>query len=130
MNKRKSYYIPLKIDRRVHSPFSDIVKIKTKSNGQGVIKAFLVFGIIAIQMLLFIVLHSAFMLSFKWTALITFVLSLITCIYVLSSNKNSQSKAVWIIFLLMFFPVAYIFYLISDERLLMLGARKRFLRKI
>ena len=128
MNKKKSYYIPLKIDRRIRSPFSDIVKIKTKSNGQGVIKAFLVFGIIAIQMLLFIHLHSAFMLSFKWTALITFILSLITCIYVLSSNKNSQSKAVWIIFLLMFFPVAYIFYLISDERLLMLGARKRFLR--
>ena len=127
-NKRKSYYLPLKIDRRVHSPFSDIVKIKTKSNGQGVIKAFLVFGIIAFQMLLFIVLHSAFMLSFKWTALFTFIMSLITCVYVLSSNKNSQSKALWIIFLLLFFPVAYIFYLVSDERLIMVGARRKFLK--
>ena len=66
------------------------------------------------------------MLSFKWTALFTFAMSLITCIYVLSSNKNSQSKAVWIIFLLLFFPFAYIFYLINDERLIMLGARKKY----
>ncbi len=127
-NKNKTYYSPLKIDRRVRSPFSDIVKIKTKSNGQGAIKAVLIFGIIACQTLLFIALHSAFMLSFKWTALFTFAMSLITCIYVLSSSKNSQSKAVWIIFLLLFFPVAYIFYLISDERLIMLGARKKYLR--
>ena len=39
-NKTKAYYLPLKIDRRIRSPFSDIVKIKTKSNGQGVLKHF------------------------------------------------------------------------------------------
>ena len=54
---KKPYYIPLKIGKRVRSPFSDIVKIKTKSNGQGALKAVLVFGIIAFQILLFIVLH-------------------------------------------------------------------------
>ncbi len=125
-NKNKWYYRPLNIYSRVRSPFSDVIKIKTKSNGQGVLKAFLVFGIIAFQTLLFIALHSAFMLSFKWTAIFTFAMSLFTCIYALSSNKNSQSKAVWIIFLLLFFPFSYIFYLINDERVIMLWAGKKY----
>ena len=127
-SKKKSYHLPLKIDRKTRSPFSDVVRIKTKSNGVGKLKAVLVFGIIGVQTLIFILLHSAFMLSYKWTALFTLVMSLITCIYVLSSNKNSQSKAVWIIFLLLFFPFAYVFYLISDERVIMLGARKKYQR--
>lgn len=123
MNKK---IVPLRIERRARSPFTDIVKIKKPNNGLGVLKAFLVFGIIGFQLLLFILLHTSFMLSFKWTILGAFVISLITCIYALSSNKNSQSKAVWIIFLLVFFPFSYIFYLISDERLLMMGASKKF----
>ena len=128
MKVKKPYHLPLKIDKKIRSPFSDVIRIKTKSNGIGKLKAVLVFGIIGIQTLVFILLHSAFMLSYKWTALFTLIISLITCIYVLSSNKNSQSKAVWIIFLLLFFPFAYVFYLISDERLLMLGARKKYQR--
>ena len=127
-SNKKPYYISLKKHKRLRSPFSGVVKIKTKSNGVGKLKAVLVFGIIAVQTLLFVVLHSAFMLSFKWTGLATLIISLSTCIYVLSSNKNSQSKAVWIIFLLLFFPVAYVFYFISDERLLMLGARRKYLK--
>lgn len=114
------------IKKKIAYPYTDIVKIKTENNGLGVIKALVVFGIIAFQLLLFVLLHSAFMLSYKWTALGTFVLSLSTCIYVLSSNKNSHSKAVWIIFLLLFFPFAYLFYIISDERVIMLGSRKRY----
>ena len=112
--------------KKTRSPYTDVVKIKTENNGSGILKALIIFGIIIFQLLLFILLHSTFMLSYKWTALGTFILSLITCIYVLSSNKNSHSKAVWIIFLLLFFPFAYIFYIISDERVIMLGSRKRF----
>ena len=116
------------IRKKVSYPYTDIVKIKTENNGLGALKALVVFGIIAFQLLLFVLLHATFMLSYKWTALGTFVLSLITCIYVLSSNKNSHSKAVWIIFLLLFFPFAYLFYIISDERVIMVGSRKRYKR--
>ena len=122
----KKFDKPFKIEKRVNSPFSDIVKIKTESNGLGVLKAFLIFGIIGFQLLLFIVLHTTFILSFKWTALLTFIISLITCIFVLSSNINSLSKAVWIIFLLLFFPFSYIFYLLSDERLMFHRSGKRY----
>ena len=122
----KKFDKPIRIEKRVRSPFSDIVKIKKANNGLGVLKAFVIFGIIGFQLLLFIVLHTSFILSFKWTALLTFIISLITCIYVLSSNKNSHSKAVWIIFLLLFFPFSYIFYLMSDERVLLARSSKRF----
>ncbi len=114
------------IRKKVSYPYTDVVRIKTENNGLGVLKVLVVFGIIAFQLLMFILLHSAFMLSYTWTALCTFIISLITCIYVLSSNKNSHSKAVWIIFLLLFFPFAYLFYIISDERVIMLFSRKRF----
>ncbi len=116
------------VGKRVRSPYKDVVKIKTENNGLGVLKALLIFGIILFQLLIFVLFHATFMLSYKWTALGTFILSLITCIYVLSSNKNSHSKAVWIIFLLIFFPFAYLFYIISDERVLMLGSGKRYKR--
>ncbi len=120
----KTFYL----GRKTRSPYTDIVKIKTENNGLGVLKALLIFGIILFQLLIFVLLHTFFMLSYKWTALIAFILSLITCIYVLSSNKNSHSKAVWIIFLLLFFPFAYFFYIISDKRVLMLGSGKRYKR--
>lgn len=112
--------------KKARSPYINAVKIKTENNGLGLLKAIVIFGIIILQMLMFIFLHFVFMLSYQWTIIITFFISLITCIYVLSSNKNSQSKAVWIIFLLIFFPFAYMFYLLSDERLLMSGAGKRY----
>lgn len=124
--KMKKFDRPIIVGKRTRSPFSDIVKIKNDSNGFGVLKAFIVFGIIGFQLLLFIILHTTFILSFKWTALLTFIVSLITCIFALSSNKNSHSKAVWIIFLLLFFPFSYIFYLLSDERVLLSRSNKRY----
>ena len=114
------------LKRKKRYPYTDIVKIKTENNGFGLIKALVIFGIIGLQLLLFILLHTKHVLSYKWTAFATFIFSLITCIYVLSSNKNSHSKAVWIIFLLLFFPFAYLFYIISDERVIMLFSKKRY----
>lgn len=114
------------IGRRVRSPYSDIVKIKTENNGLGILKSFIIFGIIALQAILFVFLQLRFVLVFRWTLGISFLISLITCIYVLSSKKNGHSKAVWIIFLLIFFTFGYIFYLISDERIFFRRAGKRY----
>lgn len=97
-----------------------------KKNNANIIKTFIVLSILAIQVGLFICLHLVFTLSYKAFILVSFIISLITCIYCLSSSKNSHSKAVWIIFLLLFFPFAYVFYLFSDERILFFKARKRY----
>ena len=68
------------LKRKRRYPYTDIVKIKTENNGFGLIKAIIVFGIIAFQLLLFILLHTKHVLSYKWTAIGTFILSLITMI--------------------------------------------------
>lgn len=114
------------IGTRIRSPHSEVVKIKTENNGLNIIKTILILGILAIQLGLFIFFHATFILSYEWLILITFIISLITCIYCLSSNKNSHSKAVWIIFLLLFFPFAYMFYLMADERILFMRSGKRY----
>ncbi|MBE5737773.1 MAG: cardiolipin synthase [Clostridiales bacterium] len=116
------------IGRRTNSPYTDIVKIKTETNGLNVIKLSLILLVLLIELALFILLHIFLAFSYSTILLISFCLSVITCIYVLSSRKNSHSKAVWIIFLLLFFPVAYIFYLMSDERILFGVSGKRYKR--
>ena len=59
----KKFDKPFRIEKRVNSPFSDIVKIKKESNGLGVLKAFIVFGIIAFQVLMFIIATNLVILS-------------------------------------------------------------------
>lgn len=97
-----------------------------KRGNANAIKTFIFLSILALQVGLFVGLHLIFTLSYKTTILASFIISLITCIYCLSSSKNSHSKAVWIIFLLLFFPFAYIFYFLSDERILFFKSRKRY----
>ena len=97
-----------------------------KKNNVNIIKTFIFLSILALQVGVFIALKLVFTLSYKISFLGSFIISLITCIYCLSSSKNSHSKAVWIIFLLLFFPFAYIFYLLSDERILFFRSRKRY----
>lgn len=108
------------------APYSETVKVKTETGGYGVVKSLVVFLIIAVQLAFWVYIGISFAFAFKWAIVVSFLLSLITCIYVLSSNKNSLSKAVWIIFLLLFFYFGHIIYLISDERIFFKRARKRF----
>jgi len=108
------------------APYSETVKIKTETGGLGAVKTLIVVGLIAIQLGLLIYLNITFALAFKWVLAVSFIFSLITCVYVLSSNKNSLSKAVWIIFLLVGFSFGYIIYLMSDERIFFAKARKRY----
>ena len=97
-----------------------------RKNHANLIKTFIFLTILALQVGFFVGLHLIFTLSYTKTILISFIISLITCVYCLSSSKNSHSKAVWIIFLLLFFPFAYLFYFFSDERILFFKVRKRY----
>ena len=110
----------------IKATYTDVIKVKTESNGLGTIKTLIIFGITALQLAFFLIFHYGLMLAYKWLIIGTFFISLFTCIYVISSKKNSQSKALWIIFLLLFFPFAYVFYFLSDERILMSGAKRKY----
>lgn len=111
---------------KAKSPETDVVKIKTETSGLGALKTLITAAIIGVQLALIIYLNVTFGLLFNWYLAVSFVLSLITCIYVLSSKKNSLSKAVWIIFLLLGFSFAHVIYLLSDERIFFAKSKKRF----
>ncbi len=103
-----------------------IVKIKTENNGFGAIKTLFVGLIILLQ---FAILLSPYFLIFnglRWYVVFAFIVSIITSIYVLSSNKNSQSKVVWILFLLLFNSFGYIVFFLSDERIFFRKQQKRY----
>lgn len=116
--------------RKPSATDADVVKIKTENiGGFGAIKIFVIAAIIGVQLALMIFLHVRFVFAFTWYMIAACVMSLLTCVYILSSNKNSLSKAVWIIFLLIGFSFAFIIYWLSDERIFFYRARKRY-RKI
>ena len=111
---------------RTTAPYSQAVKIKTETGGLGALKSLIVISMLAVQLAILIYLSITFALVFKWALIISFAFSLVTCIYILSADKNSLSKAVWIIFVLIFFTFGYIIYIISDERIFFRKHKRRY----
>lgn len=101
------------------------LKIKTE-RGAGGVKTIILALILVAQILGIIYLSIYFTSIATWAVGFSFVFSLITCVGVLSSNKNASSKAVWIIFILVFFTFGYLFYIMSDERLFFRKSKKRY----
>lgn len=102
------------------------VRIKTETNKAGVIKKLIIGGLIGLQLAFIIYLNVSFAFAVRWWMLVCFGLSLINCVYVLSSNRNGLSKAVWIIFLLVCFSFATPIFWLSDERIFFRKAKKRY----
>ena len=101
-----------------------VVKIKTDTKFFGTLKLLLVIGVIALQIFGLIALYFWLTEVFVGYLGLSFLLSFCTCFYVVSSNKNGYSKAVWTIFLLVFFEFAWFFYLISDETIFFKKSKK------
>ena len=104
----------------------DVLKIKTERNHLGLLKTLLVVFLIFLQFAVLISSYLFFFAFFNWLITFSFIASLITCIYVLSTNKNSQSKPIWILFLVLCFSFGYIIYFISDERVFWHKHKKRY----
>ena len=104
----------------------DMLKLKTERNSFGVLKTIIVLLLIFMQVALFIVSYLYFFAFSQWFWLLSFVVSVGTCIYVISSNKNSQSKPIWVLFLLLCFMFGYVIYFISNERLFWRKHKKRY----
>ncbi len=115
-----------KVTHKARSGESRVVRVKTETSGIGALKTLVVMAIIFSQLALFIYLYIELAIAFRWYVIASFAMSLLTCIYVLSSDKNSLSKAVWIIFLLVCFIFGYAIYVMSDERFFFKRAKKRY----
>ncbi|MBE7075975.1 MAG: cardiolipin synthase [Clostridiales bacterium] len=111
------------------NPDVDIVKIKTERNSLGTLKTVLVLLGVALQFCLLVLAYHYLLTFFKWFTIVSIVFSFIACIYVLSSNKNSQSKPIWVFFLLICPTFSYLIYIGSSVRVFW-GKRKKIYNKI
>ena len=108
------------------NPEFEVMKIKTETNTFGIIKL-LFSGFVILLQVVFIVLMNMYLISLiGYYLLVSFILSIITSIYIISSNKNSISKATWIFFVLIFFWFAYIIYFMADERVFFGKSKKKY----
>lgn len=102
------------------------LKIKTESNGLGLLKTFIVLALIFLQAGLIALAYLYFSSIFKWYSIFAIVITLITCIYVLSSDYHGQAKATWVFFLIVCFSFGYIFYIMSDKHTLFAKSKKKY----
>lgn len=102
------------------------LKIKTESNGLGLLKTFIVLGLIFLQAAILALAYIYFMNIFQWYAIFSLAISLATCIYILSSDIHGQAKATWIFFLVVCFSFGYIFYIMSDKHTLFAKSKKKY----
>ncbi len=100
------------------------IKIRTERNRFAPVKVFIVAFLLLFQVSVLIAAQLFFITLFRWFVVISLVLSIITAIYILSTNKNSQSKAVWVMFVLICFLFGYFIYFISDDRISFSNSRK------
>jgi len=105
---------------------ANVLKLKTERNGWGVLKTLVVILLIVVQASIFLLSYLYFISFFRWFSLFSFIMSFITSIYVLSTSKNSQSKPIWILFLLVCSSFGYIVYFISNERFFWGKYKKRY----
>lgn len=111
---------------RATRPFEHLVKIKTEGNNLGMIKTILISLLLFLQIGA-IAVGALLLVSFiRWYLVFATIMTAITCLYVLSSNKNSQSKTVWVMFLILGFAFGYIIFYLSDEHIFFRKQRKRY----
>lgn len=105
-------------------------KIKTESKGIGAIKTLCVLLLIGLQVSILAVSYLYFSTVFEWYYIFSVAMTIITCIYILSSDFHGQAKATWIFFLLISFGFGYIIYFMSDKKVLFAKSRKKYNRII
>ncbi len=114
--------------RKLKSNETKIVRVKAENSGGNPLRVLIIALVIAVQLALLVYLYVELALAFKSYVIFSLVMSVLTCIYVLSTNKNSLSKAVWIIFLLLGFVFSYTVYFLSDEHIFFSRPKRRLSR--
>ena len=108
------------------SPEGDIVRIKTERKGVGKMKGMFILFLALLQLCILATLHVLVATAFLSYMIVSVVLDVLTCFYILGSAKNGRSKAVWIMLVLVLFPVGFLIYFLSDENIFFRAPRKRY----
>lgn len=124
--ENKKYIPPVNSGKVKHSDHVMAVKIKTESNGLGMLKTLAVVGLIAIQAAVLVLSFIYFLAPFQWYFILSLVLTFVFCIHVLSSEFHGQAKATWILFLLVCFSFGFFIYLLSNKKVLFSKSKKKY----
>lgn len=103
-----------------------VVKVKTETNNLGVLKFIVLFLLMLVQISITFLAYLYFISFFRWYSLVALVLTLISCVHILSTPKNNYSKPIWIMFLIIFYSFGYIIYLFSDPRIFWFKSNRRY----
>ena len=116
-----------KNSKSVRSPDKSVLKVRTEKNGLiGTLKVATVAILVLLQLGIQIFLYGYFAAMSGIYSLIAFILSIISCIFLLSSNRSPASKAVWTFIILIFFEVGFILYFLTNSKFFFRRQRKRF----
>ena len=106
-----------------------IVKIRTEHNNIGLFKTCFAAFVILAQLGIIIGLGTLPVLALRWYLLFLMAISVVTALSVLSSHRNNQAKAVWVLFILIFFFCGFLIYFMSNDKYMYARSRRRY-RKI
>ena len=113
--------------RRRRRRFSEdkLVKIRTEHNNISAFKTMLLAAFILIQLGIIVGLSFLPALALRWYLIILAVISILTALSVLSSHRNTQGKAVWVLFILVFFVGGFVIYFMSNDKYMYARSRRR-----
>ena len=102
-----------------------VVKIRTQSNRTALVKTAFTMLLIFLQLGLIVSLNFLFATGWRWYIVFLFAVSVITAVFVLSSHRSTQSKAVWVLFILLFFECGFLIYIMSNDKVMYARPRKK-----
>lgn len=118
-----------KISKRTRgsrSPDARVVKVRTEGKRFGIVKTLAAGLIILGQLALLLLIYLGLLNSFKWYMVVAALLSFLCCLHVISGIKTGQSRAVWVLFLMVFSSFGYIFYILSSEDVFFYHSKRRY----
>ena len=108
------------------SPDKSVIKIRTEKNGFGTLKVIIIAFLVLLQLGLQIYLYLYLAWISRVFLFISFALSVLSCIFLLSSNRSPASKAVWIFIIMILFEVGFVLYILSSDKYFFRKSRKRY----
>ena len=100
-------------------------RVKTESNNLGTMKTLIILTMIVAQLSILALTYLYLIEIFRWYFSFSVMMTILSCIHVLSSNYHGQAKATWILFFMISFGFGYIIYLLSDKRVQFAKSRKK-----
>ena len=112
---------------KIRSFDRSVLKVRTEKNAwAGTLKIAVVAFLVLLQLGIQIFLYGYFAAISGIYSLVAFILSIVSCLFLLSSNRSPASKAVWTFIILIFFQVGFVLYFLTNSKVFFRRQKKRF----